>query len=586
MLTVAGGLAGAIGDGEGRGAGMEKEMVLNPTTGEMITAPEYGGTLIYALQSDPPHPDTFFGQQPAYVAALVVEKLGMANLGIDRNVFDFRTSYVPDEIVVGRLAESWEQPDGTTIVFNVRQGVRWHDKAPMNGRELTAEDVVFNFHRYTGTGSGFTEVPEGVAAVAPPLTTMGIESISAHGNQVIFKSASPSPHAVRTLLIQNVAFIYPREVIQEHGHLRNWRNLVGTGPFELTDWVEGSSVTWKKAPDYWKRDERFADNKLPYVDDLIALVMPEPQTRVAALRSAKVDYVGYSGSSQVTRIDQVESIKRTNPDIVLQAYSYRSETSLIVNARRAPYSDVRVRHALQMALDLEGMAESYFRGYANTQPQGFLGERLIGYVTPYEDWPDEIKGYYSYNPERADALLDDAGLPRADDGTRFETEVLIWPDDDRGWYELVAASWREVGIDVTLVKLDEAAGIAQTQRFDFDVKSAISAYEWDPIRQLMHWAQLEGAANPSGAEDPAYDQMVKDALAAATVEERQRLSRMASDHLNEQHYVIWGARVPHFSAHWPWVKGFNGESEAGDMDRALLFSRMWIDQDLKREMGF
>ncbi|MDE0179356.1 MAG: hypothetical protein OXP36_12270 [Gammaproteobacteria bacterium] len=52
------------------------------------------------------------------------------------------------------------------------------------------------------------------------------------------------------------------------------------------------------------------------------------------------------------------------------------------------------------------------------------------------------------------------------------------------------------------------------------------------------------------------------------------------------HWVIWGARVPHFSAHWPWVKGFNGESEAGDTDRALLFSRMWLDQDLKKELGF
>ena len=52
------------------------------------------------------------------------------------------------------------------------------------------------------------------------------------------------------------------------------------------------------------------------------------------------------------------------------------------------------------------------------------------------------------------------------------------------------------------------------------------------------------------------------------------------------HWVIWAARVPAFSAHWPWVKGFNGESEAGDMDRALLFSRMWLDQDLKKELGF
>ena len=111
---------------------------------------------------------------------------------MDRNVFDFRTNYIPDDVVVGRLAESWEQPDATTVVFNIRSGVHWHDKAPMNGRELTADDVVFNFHRYLGLGSGFTEVPEGVAAVAPPLTNGGITAVSADGNQVIFKLGAPN----------------------------------------------------------------------------------------------------------------------------------------------------------------------------------------------------------------------------------------------------------------------------------------------------------------------------------------------------------------------------------------------------------
>jgi len=336
VLALAAGMAWAAAEAE-QAAGMEKEMVLDPTTGAMVTAPEYGGTLTYALRGDPPNPDTFYRHPPAMVAALVVEKLGMANMGVDRNYFDFRTNYLPDDIVVGRLAESWEQPDSTTVVFNIRSGVHWHDKAPMNGRELTAEDVVFNFHRYLGLGSGFTEVPEGVAGVAPPLTKGGITAVSADGNQVIFTLDAPNLDIVKTLLIQNIAFIYPPEVIMEHGDVADWRNLVGTGPFELVDWVEASSVTFNKAPNYWKHDERFPDNQLPYVDELVALVMPEPQTRVAALRSGKVDFIGYSGSSQINGIDLVESIKKSNPDIVLQPYSYRSEHSPIINVNRPPF---------------------------------------------------------------------------------------------------------------------------------------------------------------------------------------------------------------------------------------------------------
>lgn len=585
VLTLAAGMAWAAAEAE-QAAGMEKEMVLDPTTGAMVTAPEYGGTLTYALRGDPPNPDTFYRHPPAMVAALVVEKLGMANMGVDRNYFDFRTNYLPDDIVVGRLAESWEQPDSTTVVFNIRSGVHWHDKAPMNGRELTAEDVVFNFHRYLGLGSGFTEVPEGVAGVAPPLTKGGITSVSADGNQVTFKLDRPNLDIVKTLLIQNIAFVYPPEVIMEHGDVADWRNLVGTGPFELVDWVEASSVTFNKAPNYWKHDERFPDNQLPYVDELVALVMPEPQTRVAALRSGKVDFIGYSGSSQVTGIDLVESIKKSNPDIVLQPYSYRSETSPIINVNRPPFDDVRVRHALQMALDIESWGETYFKGYASLRPQGWLGDGLTGYASTWDDWPDEIKGYYSYDPEGAEALLDAAGLPRGDDGTRFKLEFMISAGDDRGWKELIADGWRKVGIDVTLVVPDGAEMGQRTAALEYDIRSGISGYEWNPIGQLLHWTTNPGAWNPAGVADPVYDAMVEEVQAATNMEDRQRLARAAAQYLVDGHWVIWGARVPHFSAHWPWVKGFNGESEAGDMDRALLFSRMWLDQDLKKELGF
>jgi ABC-type transport system substrate-binding protein len=153
VLTLAAGMAWAAAEAE-QAAGMEKEMVLDPTTGAMVTAPEYGGTLTYALRGDPPNPDTFYRHPPAMVAALVVEKLGMANMGVDRNYFDFRTNYLPDDIVVGRLAESWEQPDPETIVLRLRQGVRWHDIPPVNGREFVADDVVYTYRRHYGAGEG------------------------------------------------------------------------------------------------------------------------------------------------------------------------------------------------------------------------------------------------------------------------------------------------------------------------------------------------------------------------------------------------------------------------------------------------
>ena len=588
LLTLALALVATVtfasGEGEGAAAATEKPMVTDPTTGKMVTAPEYGGTLTVTLRGDPPTVDTYYRHPPAIVAGLVVEKLGIGDWGVSRDKFDFRTTYLPDDIIVGRLAERWEQPDPTTIVFHIRQGVNWHDKAPMNGRALTAKDVEFNFHRFLGLGSGFTEVPEGVAAVSSA-DNLGITSVTAQGNSVVFKLAELNLDAVKTLLTQNVLFIYPPEVIRAGTgvDIGDWQNLVGTGPFELTDWVEGSSITWDKAPGYWGFDEKFAQNRLPYVDTITALVMSEPQTRLAALRSAKVDFVGFQGSAQLTSIDQVESLQRTNPDIVVEGYSYRSETSPVVNPNKPPFDDVRVRRALQLALDIEGWGETYFKGYAVTQPQGWLGRALYPYMTRYEDWPADLKAAYSYNPAEAERLLDEAGLPRGADGTRFEMEAISTPTfGDQGWNELLAAGWREIGIDVTISYLEGPVVMARRRAKDFDVRMGVSGYEWNPTGQLLYWANDP----PRRLDDPVYDEMVRRVQTATTLEERQRLSREASDYLNRQYVPIWGARVPQFNAFWPWVKGYNGEADPGDMDRILIYSRLWIDQDLKREMGF
>ena len=360
---------------------------------------------------------------------------------------------------------------------------------------------------------------------------------------ILIQLAELNLDAVKTLLTQNVLFIYPPEVIRAGTgvDIGDWRNLVGTGPFELTDWVEGSSITWDKAPGYWGFDEKFPQNRLPYVDTITALVMPEPQTRLAALRSARVDFVGFQGSAQLTSIDQVESLQRTNPDIVVEGYSYRSETSPVVNPNKPPY------------------------------------------MTRYEDWPADLKAAYSYNPADAERLLDEAGLPRGADGTRFEMEVISTPTfGDRGRNELLAGGWREIGIDVTISDLEGVEVMARRRAKDFDVRMGVSGYEWNPTGQLLYWTNDP----PRRLDDPVYDEMVGRVQAATTLEERQRLSREASDYLNRQHVPIWGARVPPFNAFWPWVKGYNGEADPGDMDRMLIYSRLWIDQDLKREMGF
>ena len=186
-LTATGLWAAGDSDSDESAAMAEKEMVTDPTNGKVYTAPEYGGTLTYAERIEPPGTDPYSqGHGPRGVDG-VAEKLGIANWGIDRDEFGFGSRYVPLFAMRPNLAESWEKPDPLTIIFKIRPGVRWHDKAPMNGRELTAQDVEYNFNRYTGLGSGFTE-----PSPFDPMNAATWESITATDDStVVFKLKAP-----------------------------------------------------------------------------------------------------------------------------------------------------------------------------------------------------------------------------------------------------------------------------------------------------------------------------------------------------------------------------------------------------------
>jgi len=113
-----------------------KTYVTDPSTGKAVTAPEYGGTITYGRVSWAAHSDTWYiSGWASHEIGLVNEMLGIGNWAIDRNEWDWRLlADAPLSAWKGALAESWETPDDTTIVFNIRKGVNWQDKAPMNCR--------------------------------------------------------------------------------------------------------------------------------------------------------------------------------------------------------------------------------------------------------------------------------------------------------------------------------------------------------------------------------------------------------------------------------------------------------------------
>ena len=558
--------------------------VTDPTTGEVVGAPQYGGTFTYQApgviqEMADPYLANFEGGRPT---AGVIEVLLMGNWGISRDEFDFKGMFRPMTALTGSLAESWETSmDGRTITFHIRQGVNWQNKAPMNGRELTAQDIEYNFQRYLGLGSGFTEAAEHLG-----IAKLGIVSVEATDKYTVeFKLKEPAVSAVQVIGFEpGGSWILAPEVIKEYGDHSDWRNMVGTGPFMLTELVEGVSATWEKNPDYWGYDEKYPEYRLPYVDRVRMLKIVESATYLAALRTGKIDYMGMLFAMRLG-LEEADSIRRTNPEIVLWPFALYSGQAFLTNASKAPLDDIRVRQALQMALDHETVNDTYFKGLGVWKPEGWLGATLKGYVTPFEEWPEMVKQYYTYDPAGAEELLEAAGYPRGADGVRLRFPMLFetGAGKDLGYVEISIEYWKDIGVEVTDIQQgDEALVDPKQDTGDWNLFTFAAGVEVSPA------AMLQTFTNPRyGFNDPDYDALAEAAATAETLDEEMRLSKEADNYLIERHVLIWGPKVPTFVAVQPWVKGHNGETGIANLHENMsMMARLWIDQELKKAMGY
>ena len=177
--------------------------------------------------------------------------------------------------------------------------------------------------------------------------------------------------------------------------------------------------------------------------------MPEPATWLAALRAGRIDYIGANVRTSLEWFDEAASLLRDHPELQAHRHYVRSDQAFAMYVPDPPFDDIRVRRAMQMALDNETIAAAVYQGQALTTPQGVIGRSQPAYVVPYEQWPQELQHAYRYDPEAAEALLDEAGYPRGADGIRL-TVPLQWPAwDEIGAYQHMALEyWRAVGVQV------------------------------------------------------------------------------------------------------------------------------------------
>ena len=500
----------AAGEEEGSTAtAADKKYVTDPTTGKVVTAPEYGGTLtVLGFPGSAANSHDPFFNYVANPGGGVTEKLGIVNWGLDRDVSELKTLYFPTSLMIGRLAESWEQPDTTTYVFHIRKGVHWHDKAPMNGRELTAHDIVFNFHRMLGMGD-FADAGPSAAPNAADLIAVPWESITATDDAtVVMKLKEPYLDTMRIVLVEMSAFILPP----------------GSGTLDFGSWASS--------------------------------------------------------------LDSIESLGKTNAEIAAHIVFFRSVSSFVPDHRRPPFNDINVRRAMQMALDNENVAATYWKGLADPTPHGLVG--VNGFFVPFEEWDEEVKQYYRYDPEAAEKLLDEAGYPRGADGTRFKTTLNYGSWASLDYSEIAVAYWGEIGVEVEIDVLTYAEYHERMfSRTGDGMYSGIAANQFNPVYMANNY-HTDHKWNRGGSQWPELDVRVDAVNGARTTEEQQRLIADADRYAMSRHWLIYGPKSPSFYLAQPWLVGYNGELDGAlsRIESNTLFARLWIDSALKKEMGY
>ena len=220
---------------------------------------------------------------------------------------------------------------------------------------------------------------------------------------VIFKLAYPTID-MQGILLENlpgnmVAAVGSR---REVGDTNDWRRVVSTGPFMLTDFVSDAGDHFTRNPNYYGYSEWYSQNKLPYSDKWKVMIIPDVSTSLAGMRTGKIDIM------QNLTWEQAASLAKTNPELV-QAKLPQNGVTVDMRSDSKQLSDIKVRKALQMSVDLKDHSHFVLRRLCRLTLWGLTG--TPGYMTPYDKWSQDLKDGYAYNPDGAKKLLADAGIP-------------------------------------------------------------------------------------------------------------------------------------------------------------------------------
>jgi peptide/nickel transport system substrate-binding protein len=544
---------------------------------DKIGKPQYGGEMVIRSTSNIANFDPYNSDHFCQIYSAWLEKLFAEDWTLDPAIYDYK-GVPPKKYLKGLLAESWEFTEPTTLVIHLRKGVHYQDIPPVNGREFNADDVVYHYHRLYGLGSGFTKPSPYHATVNAYKELISVTAADKY--TVVLKWKTPYPEFISETVVtvhSPTAGIEPRESVEKWGNVEDWHHAIGTGPFILKDFISGSSATLVKNPNYWGHDERYPQNKLPYIDKLRVLIVPDNGKALDMMRNGDIDVIGG------IPFKQAQQLKITNPEI-LQIAHPGSVATLDPRNDVKPFNDIRVRKAMQMAIDLPAIARNYYSGSADPSPSTLTSNYMKGWGWPYEQWPQDLKDEYAYNPTMAKKLLADAGYPQG-----FKTNIVADTDGDMELLHIVKSYFSAIGIDMDIRPMETADLIAFAQtahKHDQMVcRGGSLGTGMEPLRQLTRFRTGSSGTPHLMVSDPVMDSFYPKAVVANSEDEVKKILRDANEYVARQHFAISLVQTINYSLCQPWLKGYSGQFASVHMSpQSLSFyaARFWVDQNLKK----
>jgi len=415
--------------------------------------------------------------------------------------------------IVPALAESWEvSDDGLTYTFNLRKGVKFHTTENFTpSRDFNADDVLYSFHRqldpnhvHHKLSGGSYEYFNGMGM--PDLLT-AVEKVDDH--TVKFVLSVPEAPFIANMGM-DFASVFSAEYADQMTAAGTPEKVdldpVGTGPFQLVAYQKDAVIRYQAHPDYWGGKAA--------IDTLIYAITPDPAVRYQKLKAGECHVMPYPNPADIEAMKSDSDINMLEQEGLNVGY-------LAFNTEKAPFTDKRVRQALNMAINKDAIIDVIFQG-AGKKAKNPIPPTIWSYNEATEDYP--------YDPEAAKALLEEAGA------AGLTTNIWAMPvqrpynPNARRMAELIQADWAAVGVEAEIVTFEWGEYLKRSKEGEHQtVLLGWTGDNGDPdnfMYVLLGCDAASGANRARWCHKP-FDDLLREAKQNADVTERTRLYEKA-----------------------------------------------------------